>query len=162
MDKSHRHALGWSGVAMLVAVAATHAPTSVQGRAPNGCASVRPDNPAAAFVPARVTFEQVFFSKARRGTEAYFDAFAALRAIRTEGADPGRFGDDFAEGRWVRDRPIDSLEAFGPGFYPENLPRGRWSSPAESPQGFHLVRVTDVDPARGVDSTEGNDPVASR
>ncbi len=110
-----------------------------------------------------MTFEQIFFSKARRGASAFGDAFAALRAIRADGADPGRFGDAFVEGRWIRDRSIDSLAAFGPSFYPENLPRGAWSLfPVESPDGFHLVRVTAVEPARDVDTNESRGPLAAR
>jgi hypothetical protein len=92
--------------------------------------------------PARVTFEQRFFSRDRRGAAALDDASASLAL-----GDAGDRGDAFPLGsRFERSAVATLAETFGPGFVEALVGLGdvepsAWSGPIESRFGVHLVRV---------------------
>lgn len=101
-------------------------------------------------VPARYTFEHVFFSADRDG-DSEKRAREALAALHNgEAAQP--LGDPFLHGRQFRDKSLrDMTFMFGAQFSDalaaQSPEMGRWSEPLPSAYGFHLVRVTEVVPA---------------
>jgi len=103
-------------------------------------------HPARFLLPARVSFEQVFFGDALDVERAVANASVAL----ARGADPSSLGrgsmlpshlDNAARDLIARD--------FGTAFAGriETAPLGRWSGPIGSSFGTHLVRVTARTPA---------------
>ena len=88
--------------------------------------------------PGRVTFEQVFFSKDKRGGEARKDAEAALAAGGTPRGDRSMLQPRYAG------RSREQVAAlFGEGFAERVFaqPEGAWTGPVESGYGVHLVLV---------------------
>lgn len=102
-------------------------------------------------VPARYSFEHVFFSVDREG-DAEARARQALTALREDDA-MQPLGDPFLHGRQFRDKSLrDMTFMFGAQFSdalaalaPEV---GRWSGPLPSAYGFHLLRISEVVPAK--------------
>jgi hypothetical protein len=109
------------------------------------------DAHASQFVmPARVSFEQVFFSNARGAEQARLDAVALRATLPSSGPAPAS-GDPAASGPVVSGlAPREVATAFGSAFATalDALPVGVWQGPIASPHGQHLVRVTARTPAR--------------
>lgn len=101
-------------------------------------------------VPARYSFEHVFFSADRDG-----DAEARARqslSVLQEGKAEADQGDPFLHGRQFRDKSLrDMTFMFGAQFSDALAAQtpavGRWSEPLPSAYGFHLVRITEMVPA---------------
>lgn len=95
--------------------------------------------------PARWTLQQRYFSRRHYGEAARARAATAL-------ADPAsRAGDDpWPGGEHLQSVDAQALDAqFGPGATAAiaALPLQQWSGPFESPYGWHLLRVENVQPA---------------
>jgi hypothetical protein len=100
---------------------------------------------------ATVSFEHIFFDRARRGERGDLDARSALASLRD--------GEPLAAA-WLRGDPhpagpslplrrfADVTRSFGYAFARalDDLPAGAWRGPLPSPAGWHLVRVTARDP----------------
>lgn len=104
--------------------------------------------------PARVSFEQVYFSEDRRGASARRDAEQALQGLEsgriTSVEDAG--GDTSMLPQSMTDAaPQDVANVFGGDFARQldAVPLEQWSGPLQSGYGLHLVRVT----ARVADTT---------
>jgi len=100
---------------------------------------------------ATVSFEQVFFSRERRGASAEGDARAALQALVPDEpvASAQLRGDPSLAGPTLPGRRFaDVTRAFGYAFASalDGVTPGAWRGPIASPQGWHLVRVTGRDP----------------
>ena len=100
---------------------------------------------------SRVSFEHVYFSRARRkdASRDATDALAALASARFASADS--IGDPLlvdAEFHEADQQTVAS--AFGPEFAGAvfTLPPGAWRGPLESGFGVHLVRVSATTPGR--------------
>ena len=99
---------------------------------------------------ARISFTQLFFNPERR-PDAETDAKAALVSISASRGDPQAVGDPtLLESQF---RAVDEpsvAAAFGPAFARAifSLPPGSWSGPVTSGYGTHLVRVTELAPAK--------------
>lgn len=94
-------------------------------------------------LPARVSFQHVYFSKQRRGARLEADAREALAAL-AQGANEETLGDPFLREHAFAQADAAEIEAaFGPGFAGQvlALPQGEWRGPVASSYGLHLVRV---------------------
>ncbi len=95
--------------------------------------------------PARVSFEHVYFSRARRGEGARAAAAGALASLAADPqAAPGP-GDAFLLRSEFQDAPLDEIGGLlGRAFADAvgALPVGSWQGPVESAYGAHLVRIT--------------------
>jgi hypothetical protein len=92
-------------------------------------------------VASRYTFAHVYFSEARRGTDAERAARSALASSRA-GSEPA--GDASLVDALLRDRTADDVAAaLGPEFARAiaTLPVGGWQGPVRSSYGWHLVRI---------------------
>ncbi len=101
--------------------------------------------------PRKMTFQQLFFSRDRRGATARSDAEAQLSKLKHDSsqAEPAS-GDPFMLGKRFADRSETDLAGlFGPSFAKEvfALSPGDWSGPIASSYGMHLVRVESVTPS---------------
>jgi peptidyl-prolyl cis-trans isomerase C len=105
-------------------------------------------------LPARASFQHVYFSPDLRGGRAHEAASQALTTLSGgpgNAVDPATLGDPFMFQDYYPDRSIDDVARdFGPGFARAlfALEPGVWSGPIESGYGFHLVLVEDATPAR--------------
>jgi peptidyl-prolyl cis-trans isomerase C len=93
--------------------------------------------------PARVSFQQVYFSREKRGMDAETAARDALNALE-KGASEEAMGDAFLHGFEFAEREHDELIAlFGPEFAKGLAaePVGRWRGPVPSSYGVHLVYI---------------------
>jgi len=93
--------------------------------------------------PGRVTFQHVYFSKEKHGTETETAVTGALAALE-KGARAEAFGDPFLHGYEFAEREReDVIAAFGPEFFKQLAaqPAGVWRGPVTSSYGLHLVRV---------------------
>jgi hypothetical protein len=97
--------------------------------------------------PARVTLEHVHVSAQRRGPDAEREAKALLEALRNgreEQGDPfplaARVGPTSERqlGRYLGTDAARAVMAQAP---------GEWAGPIASPYGYHLVRITTVEPS---------------
>jgi peptidyl-prolyl cis-trans isomerase C len=91
---------------------------------------------------ATLDLQQIFFSRALRGTKAITDARLAL-ALLEQGADAGT-GDPFLLPAQAEQQTQASLARdYGDGFAKQliDLPADRWQGPLESSLGLHLVRI---------------------
>lgn len=93
---------------------------------------------------SRTSFDQLFFSRAKRGEHLAADAELAAMALKanphaTVESDPFPRGDHFE--RYTKDA---ITKAFGFAFSErlEGLSSGHWRGPIESSYGLHLVKVT--------------------
>lgn len=94
--------------------------------------------------PARVTFEQVYFSGSAPVAEVERSVAAAREALR-RGADPGSLGQPTMLAQRYDDIPIDMVSHdFGAEFAARvaAAPIGEWRGPIASAYGAHLVRVS--------------------
>lgn len=94
--------------------------------------------------PARVTFEQVFFSGSAPVAEVERSVAAARQALE-RGADPAALGQSTMLAQRLDDTPMDIVSRdFGAGFAARlaELPTGTWEGPIASAYGAHLVRVS--------------------
>jgi hypothetical protein len=93
--------------------------------------------------PARVAFQQVFFSGDRPHGGAQQAAIQALGRAEEDKRDP--HGDPFLFPLAYEDVALpDLLRDYGPAFVKtlETAPVGSWQGPVLSPYGWHIVRVT--------------------
>lgn len=102
-------------------------------------------------VPSRVSFQQIYFNRDRRGEQATRDAESLLARLNTPGSKiapidagdtlmlPGDFDDIFES---------DVARHFGTEFADalSDVPVGRWSGPVESAYGLHLVLIRGREP----------------
>ena len=103
-------------------------------------------NQAEYAAPDLLTFEHVYFSPDRRGTELDAAVNQALDQLsRVDGGTPpGALGDAFMLARVYADTPSTDLALnFGREFADamRTLPTGRWVGPVESALGAHIVRI---------------------
>lgn len=95
--------------------------------------------------PQRVSFEQVFLSRARHGDQILFVAGQRLTALRAQPDAFRSLSDPFPAGLVVVDADRRRLEKdFGAEFAGAvlGLQEGQWSEPVRSSLGLHMVRVT--------------------
>jgi hypothetical protein len=103
--------------------------------------------------PARLRLHHVYFSRDKRGAATEADARAALVRIVAKANVSGSAdseGDPFMFPRDLASRSERELaKSFGAEFAARvfELPVGRWSGPASSAYGEHLVLVHDRSPA---------------
>jgi peptidyl-prolyl cis-trans isomerase C len=93
--------------------------------------------------PARVSFQQVFFSGDRPHGGAAQAAGQALARAEEDQREPS--GDPFLFPLAYQDVGVqDLLRDYGPAFVKalETAPIGSWQGPVLSPYGWHLVRIT--------------------
>jgi peptidyl-prolyl cis-trans isomerase C len=93
--------------------------------------------------PARVSFQQVFFSGDRPHGGAAQAAGQALARAKEDQREPS--GDPFLFPLAYQDVGVqDLLRDYGPAFVKtlETAPIGSWQGPVLSPYGWHLVRIT--------------------
>jgi hypothetical protein len=98
-----------------------------------------------------VSFEHVFFSRRRRGAAAATAARTALATMPPDEPLPHALarGDPHPAGASLPLRTFaDVTQSFGYGFARalDDVAPGAWHGPLESPEGWHLVRVTARDP----------------
>lgn len=93
----------------------------------------------------RLSFEQVYLSRAVHGTELARHAQQLLEQLHEGAQDFAQLGDPFPAGRQFTDVDQAMLRReFGRDFFRqiESLPDNRWSGPVASGLGLHLLRVT--------------------
>jgi len=103
------------------------------------------EHPERFAAPSRTSFEQLFFSRGKRGAEL---GAAARSALETLNEDPKAAveADPFFRGSTFEElTPVEIERAFGREFAQsmENLPVGQWSGPVTSAYGLHLVYLKD-------------------
>lgn len=94
--------------------------------------------------PPRTSFEQIFFSRAKRGGNLDRDANDAARNLKANPESTVE-SDPFPRGRLFERYDKDAIvKAFGLNFSEmlDELPVGEWQGPIESSYGLHLVKVT--------------------
>jgi hypothetical protein len=101
---------------------------------------------------ARISFTQIYFSRERR-TDATADAKAVLDELSREDAnsDTSKLGDRLLIAAEFRDSDWQAVTgAFGSDFAEAlfALHPGKWSGPIVSGYGLHLVRVSELKPAK--------------
>ncbi len=97
--------------------------------------------------PATISFEHVFFSPSRRGSELQADAEAALLQLREGGTEPIASDDLLLEDRYERAEFGAISRAFGDQFADVVFfaqPDGVWQGPLRSDYGLHVVRVSEL------------------
>ena len=98
----------------------------------------------------RLTFEQLYFSRDRRGEDAVTDAQSVLATLSADAdANPDALDSDpiSLATRYVGLTESDVDRLFGTGFV-EQLTEslvGQWSGPVESGYGVHLVLVSEIE-----------------
>ena len=102
--------------------------------------------------PARFSFTHIYFSRDQRGDKALADAELVRRELVDSAIEraPER-GDRFmleSDFEALTERQVARL--FGNEFAREvfQLTTGDWAGPLESGYGLHLVRISDIEPAR--------------
>ena len=107
------------------------------------------ENAGSFLLPAKVSFEQIFFDNA--GIPADVErAIAAARVAVARAADPRKLGQASMLPTWVENTAQNLVARdFGAGFAQqvEMAPLGQWTGPIASSFGAHLVRVTARTPA---------------
>lgn len=105
-------------------------------------------------LPPRVSFQHLYFAVDKRGEEgARNSAAAALETLSELPADaslPDTLADRFMFQNFYAARtPGDVAKEFGPSYAEAvfNLEPGDWQGPVRSGYGWHLVRVSDAEPA---------------
>ena len=94
-------------------------------------------------IPPAVTFEQVYFNPARRGSSLNRDMTAAVAALRGGRQAQGLGDRTLLTARMDDALPSDVAARFGTEFAQgvATLPAGQWQGPIRSTYGMHLVRV---------------------
>lgn len=120
------------------------------------------DHPGALDLPARVTFDAIFLSRARRGDRLAQDARGAAamltanpEAVVASDPMPVSFRGSIDVSR------LDALVGDGFGASVLAAPKGAWSAPIATPFGVYLVRVRDVEPPRQPTSSEARGHVTA-
>jgi hypothetical protein len=106
-------------------------------------------NPERFQTDAHISFTHVFFSREKRAA-ASAEAKAALSDL-ARGANPADFGDRLLVDSEIVDADMQSVAGqFGREFADAlfALKPGAWTGPIESGYGLHLVRVSEVKPAK--------------
>lgn len=100
--------------------------------------------------PGKVTFQQVFLSRDKRGETAQRDAEQLLERLASSNPpSPLDVGDaTLLPGGMANATPADVDNTFGAEFAEAVMkaPAGQWSGPIASGYGLHLVRVEKIDP----------------
>ncbi len=112
---------------------------------------------------ARVGFEHVYFSSARRGDAALDDCRAFL-ASAGDGAPSAGTGDPFVHGGTFANHALSEVGArFGRPFVEAitSAPMGLWYGPVPSTTGYHAVVVHAAVPARHAELDEVRDRVTA-
>ena len=95
--------------------------------------------------PSRLTFSQLYFSQARRGSRAQPDAVRALEALHAgRTPPPGLRGDPFLlQARFVGMTPEEIGRVMGSDFGAAvaQVSGSAWTGPLPSSYGWHLVKV---------------------
>jgi hypothetical protein len=103
-------------------------------------------------IPQKLAFEQVYFSRERRGAEAAIDAAEALERLHAgDVRDPMALGDPTLLPQSVALTSAARIEAdFGSDFVAGlgGAPVGEWFGPVRSGFGLHLVKVDQREEAR--------------
>ena len=97
-------------------------------------------------IPLRLSFQQVYFNRDRRGEQALRDAEALLARLNGAGSevDTAALGDSLMlPGDYELISEIEIAHRLGREFAAAvaDLPIGRWSGPVESGFGLHLVLI---------------------
>ena len=95
--------------------------------------------------PATISFEQVFFSRSRHGSQLEADAGAALLQLREGGTDSVVGDDLLLDERYERAEFGAIARAFGEQFADAMFvlqPDDLWQGPVRSDYGLHVVRVS--------------------
>jgi hypothetical protein len=106
-------------------------------------------NPGQFVEPAKTSFTQLFFSRGKRGTDLDRDARSALDVLEID-PDATVVSDPFFRGRRFENATPDEIRrAFGAELAESlrDVPVGRWSGPARSSYGLHLLWVSHRVPA---------------
>jgi len=103
-------------------------------------------------VPPRVSFQQIYFSRDRRGEQVASDAISLLARLSAAGSaiDPLDAGDSLMlPGSFDDIFENDVARHFGTEFAAAlvDVPVGRWSGPLESAYGLHLVWIRERHPS---------------
>jgi hypothetical protein len=108
--------------------------------------------------PARVSFDQVFVSRAQPdGSSATQKLQSIDAALQLHPDDFAALGDRLPGGAsWRAQSEVDLRRSFGEAFARAvaTLPIGSWSSPIQSGLGLHRVRVTAREPFRAASLDE--------
>ena len=102
-------------------------------------------------VPTRVSLQQIYFNRDRRGEQAVRDAESLLARLDGAGSDVDTtaFGDALMlPGSYELISEAEVARHFGNRFAAvvTELPVGRWSGPVESGYGLHLVLIRERQP----------------
>lgn len=103
------------------------------------------DHPQRYGQPSKISFQQIFLSRGRRGAHLQADAAQIGALLQSK---PEAFigqGDPFTMGQVITAAdPVQLRREFGAGFAAslKNLRINEWSAPVASGLGLHLVRVT--------------------
>jgi len=102
-------------------------------------------------VPSRVSFQQIYFSRDRRGEQATRDAESLLARLNAgeSDVDPADFGDTLMlSDSFDNIFENDVARHFGTEFATAlaDVSVGRWSGPVESAYGLHLVLIRERKP----------------
>ena len=101
--------------------------------------------------PERISFEQVFLSRAKRGENLEHDADRVLAGLRAAPDAYRGLSDPFPAGLAITRADAAQLEKHFGGHLAKaifELRTGEWSSPLRSSLGVHIVRVTQREAAR--------------
>lgn len=107
-------------------------------------------NPDLFLIPAKITFEQVFFSPSKRGEALQADIAAAIEMLRA-GNDVGGLGDDTPLRGRYDEAPREQVSVlFGDAMAEAlfTMESGRWNGPYKSDFGMHLARLISRSEAR--------------
>jgi parvulin-like peptidyl-prolyl cis-trans isomerase-like protein len=95
-------------------------------------------------IPARISFEQVYFNPTKHGQDLA-TVIASARQALADDRGTGTLGDrTLLPGTMTSALPADITTAFGDAFEKNlaSLKSGRWQGPISSSFGAHLVRIT--------------------
>jgi hypothetical protein len=116
-------------------------------------------HPAVFALPAAVSFDQVYFDPARRGSALESDMRHAREVLRAGGRVAG--DPTMLPKRMEHAPPADVQATFGAAFETavRAAPAGTWSEPVRSSFGYHLVRVTERTAARAPTLADAHEAV---
>ena len=115
--------------------------------------------------PSLFSFEQLYFSKSKRGDDSYSQSLALAEQLRVTNPQLlPNLGDGLPSGRQVHKKTErDISNSFGEGVASAvaSLSVGQWSRAIESSLGWHIVRVTAVDTGRTVSFDEAKKDIVA-
>lgn len=103
------------------------------------------DHPERYGQPSKISFQQVFLSRGRRGPHLQTDAVQIGALLQSNPAAFMGQGDPFTQGQVITAAdPVQLRREFGLSFATslKNLRMNEWSAPITSGLGLHLIRVT--------------------